>query len=191
MWKGPMKCPLVAHSSKWDRQAEQIYEMIRMERKGEGERKAHPDLRHCHLLPGPLQVASYCAINRTRTSPDMALCQSLNSSLADSTWLTSWYIDLAFTQTLSPTHIPVLPQIPRILLPASRPLYLLVSLPSVLLSRISRASFLSLINILHGSAQSILSWIYHLSLQPSSLGIPLCLCLFGTSQCQNKSHNSC
>lgn len=33
-----MKCPLVAHSSKWDRQAEQIYEKIRMERKGEGER---------------------------------------------------------------------------------------------------------------------------------------------------------
>lgn len=103
MWKGLMKCPLVGHSSKWDRQAVQIYEMIRMERKGEGESKAHPSPRHCHLLPGPLQVASYCGIYRIRTSPDLALCQSLNSSLADSTRLTSWYIDLAFIQSLRPT----------------------------------------------------------------------------------------
>lgn len=161
-----------------------------MERKGEKERKAHPNPCHCHHLPGPLQVASYCGINRTRTSPDSALCQSLNSSLTDSTWLTSWYIDLAFTQSLRPTHIPALPQIPRILLPVSRPLYLLVSLPSMFLSRISRASFLSLINILHGSAQSILSLSYHLAFHPSSLGIPLYLCLFDISQHQNKPHNS-
>lgn len=103
MWKGLMKCPLGGHSSKWDRQAVQIYEKIRMERKGERERKAHPNPCHCHLLPGPPQVASYCGINRTRTSPDSALCQSLNSSLADFTRLTSWYIDLAFTQSLRPT----------------------------------------------------------------------------------------
>lgn len=72
MWKGPMKCPLVGHSFKWDKQAVQIYEMIRVG-KGKEDRKAHPNLGCCHLLSRPRQGTSYCGLNRTKTSPDMAL----------------------------------------------------------------------------------------------------------------------
>lgn len=192
MWKGPMKCPLVVHSFKWDRQANyQDREKRGRREEGSAQSRSLPSstwttvggfllwyqqdkdkFRYGFMSLSHRVSTSFGVKSRLEHSSlhgsihDILICFSLNHSAPPRSQI-SLTLKESFFQPWAPCiYQSLCPQWPC---PNyQEPLFVNYQLSS-------------------GICSKVLSWTDHLILYPSLPGMSLWLCFFGISNCQNKS----